>query len=109
MIAAGPNTWIGNRVLATEMLVAVGLISYPLYLWHWPLLSFIRIVNGNGAIRGRCYTCNPAQLRTGLADLFTRGETATFRQIGANESLHIVCCDGNDRLCGVCHLCKQWV
>jgi peptidoglycan/LPS O-acetylase OafA/YrhL len=46
MIAAGPNTWIGNRVLATEMLVAVGLISYPLYLWHWPLLSFIRIVNG---------------------------------------------------------------
>ena len=28
------------------MLVAIGLISYPLYLWHWPLLSFIRIVNG---------------------------------------------------------------
>ena len=46
MIAAGPNTWIGNRLLATKMLVAVGLISYPLYLWHWPLLSFIRIVNG---------------------------------------------------------------
>ena len=46
MIAAGPNTWIGNRLLANKMLVAVGLISYPLYLWHWPLLSFIRIVNG---------------------------------------------------------------
>ena len=46
LIAAGPNTWIGNRLLATRMLVAVGLISYPLYLWHWPLLSFIRIVNG---------------------------------------------------------------
>jgi peptidoglycan/LPS O-acetylase OafA/YrhL len=46
LIAVGPNTWIGNRVLATKMLVAVGLISYPLYLWHWPLLSFIRIVNG---------------------------------------------------------------
>jgi hypothetical protein len=46
LIAAGPNTWIGNRLLATKMLVAIGLISYPLYLWHWPLLSFIRIVDG---------------------------------------------------------------
>jgi peptidoglycan/LPS O-acetylase OafA/YrhL len=46
MIAAGPDTWIGDRLLATKILVAVGLISYPLYLWHWPLLSFIRIVNG---------------------------------------------------------------
>ncbi len=46
MIAAGPNTWIGNRLLATRILVAIGLISYPLYLWHWPLLSFMRIVVG---------------------------------------------------------------
>ena len=46
MIAAGPNTCIGNRLLAAKVLVAIGLISYPLYLWHWPLLSFMRIVNG---------------------------------------------------------------
>jgi peptidoglycan/LPS O-acetylase OafA/YrhL len=46
MIASGPRAWINNKLLATRGLVAIGLISYPLYLWHWPLLSFIRIVNG---------------------------------------------------------------
>lgn len=31
-----PGSWV-SRVLATEPLRRVGLISYGLYLWHWPI------------------------------------------------------------------------
>jgi peptidoglycan/LPS O-acetylase OafA/YrhL len=47
MIASGPHAWINNKLLVNRWLVAIGLISYPLYLWHWPLLSFIGIIDGH--------------------------------------------------------------
>lgn len=40
LLAAGPQAWVNRHVLAHPWMVWVGLISYPLYLWHWPLLSF---------------------------------------------------------------------
>lgn len=46
IISAGPDTWLNRTVLANRVLVWFGLISYPLYLWHWPLLSFARIAEG---------------------------------------------------------------
>jgi peptidoglycan/LPS O-acetylase OafA/YrhL len=44
LIAAGPQAWVNRVILSNRLLVWVGLISYPLYLWHWPLLSYAQIV-----------------------------------------------------------------
>ncbi|NMG75895.1 acyltransferase family protein, partial [Aromatoleum diolicum] len=47
LIAAGPRALLNRTLLASRAMVAVGLISFPLYLWHWPLLSFARIAMGD--------------------------------------------------------------
>ena len=46
IIAAGPEAWLNRTLLSNRFMVWFGLISFPLYLWHWPLLSFARIMQG---------------------------------------------------------------
>ena len=46
LIGAGSNAWFNQKILGSRLFVSIGLISYPLYLWHWPLLSFLYIVDG---------------------------------------------------------------
>ncbi|MEQ1536738.1 MAG: acyltransferase family protein [Burkholderiaceae bacterium] len=52
LIFAGPTAWFNRLVLSNRLLVWVGLISFPLYLWHWPMLSFMRIVESEAPSLG---------------------------------------------------------
>ena len=47
LILSGPAAWVNRNILANRIMVFVGMISYPLYLWHWPLLSFARITEAD--------------------------------------------------------------
>ncbi len=35
-----------NKILSSKILIGIGLISYSLYLWHYPLFSFARHIYG---------------------------------------------------------------
>ncbi|WP_431822131.1 acyltransferase family protein [Burkholderia sp. F1] len=44
IILAGPDSPFNRHVLSNRGLVWIGLISFPLYLWHWPILTFWNLV-----------------------------------------------------------------
>lgn len=47
IIQAPKQSWINQKILSNKVMVWFGVISYPLYLWHWPILSLARVVEGN--------------------------------------------------------------
>ena len=46
LMEGGRHTWVNRKILSNPVVVWIGLISYPLYLFHWPALSFVHIVKG---------------------------------------------------------------
>lgn len=45
VIAAGAHATLNRRLLSSPLMVGLGLVSYALYLWHWPLLAFRNVLN----------------------------------------------------------------
>jgi hypothetical protein len=79
-IAAGPNGVLNRYLLSNRVMVWIGLISYPLYLWHWPLLSYARIVAGGEP---------PLQVRVVLVAAAVVLAWATYRFLERFVKLHL--------------------
>ncbi|HTT05002.1 MAG TPA: acyltransferase family protein [Steroidobacteraceae bacterium] len=98
IIWAGSETWINRRILASRPLVWIGLISYPLYLWHWPLLSFGNIMSGLGGYPSTGYRVVALAASVALAYLTYRflelpirhGKTSVQRRSNTQELVYIM-------------------
>ena len=98
LITAGPLAWINRQVLSHRVAVWLGRISFPLYLWHWPLLVFARIFEGGTppawvrvaavllavvlAWATRRYVEDPIRQRTGAGGLQTPAVIGLLLAVG---------------------------
>jgi peptidoglycan/LPS O-acetylase OafA/YrhL len=44
VMLAGSEATVNRVVFSNRAVVFVGLISYPLYIWHWPLISYAYVI-----------------------------------------------------------------
>jgi peptidoglycan/LPS O-acetylase OafA/YrhL len=44
LVIASPSAVTNRLLLSSRPAVLLGLVSYPLYLWHWPLLAYLGIL-----------------------------------------------------------------
>jgi hypothetical protein len=77
-----------NAFLRWRPMVGLGLVSYSLYLWHWPLLAFYRANTiGEGSMQTRLVLCGIALL---LAIASWRYIEQPFRRMRASKRPTVV-------------------
>lgn len=99
LIFAGPAAALNRLLLSHPTLVTIGLISYPLYLWHWPLLVFARIARFGAeppilmklALIGASFALAHLTFRW-IERPFRFGQLTAWKPIGATAGLAIAAC-----------------
>ncbi len=74
LIGAGGHAPVNRWFLGSRPMIFVGRISYPMYLWHWPLFSFTRIVLGRAP---------PPAMAAGAIAIAFAAAYATYRWVEA--------------------------
>ncbi len=80
LLAAGQTgTSLAGRWIANRTLVLVGLCSYSIYLWHWPLIVFVKLVPEVSVSQGRMWGLVVVGLSIGMGYLSWRFVETPFR------------------------------
>jgi peptidoglycan/LPS O-acetylase OafA/YrhL len=99
LIWCGPHAWVNRCILGSRPMVFVGLISYPLYLWHQPLLVISGVVDWNlrqmwivrGALLVAAFVLAYLTYRFVERPLRSTGNT---RRAAAVSCVALACCAG---------------
>ncbi|MDI1295512.1 MAG: acyltransferase family protein [bacterium] len=93
------GTSLVGRLLSTKPMVGIGLISYSLYLWHWPLIVYVRymslgLLSSTDAIVIFLATCVAAYLSWRYVERPFRNRTAIARKSMLLGSAIAIACAG---------------
>jgi peptidoglycan/LPS O-acetylase OafA/YrhL len=96
----GARSSLGSRLLKTGPMVYIGKISYPLYLWHWPLLAVDRYALGK---LSPAHSAGAVLAAFGLAALtyhFIEQPIRTRRWLASRRTLFAIAALGSTLLIG---------
>ncbi len=100
LLIAAQGSFLNRVALSSQVSVFVGLISYPLYLWHWPLLSFFEILSdeaGPPIMRGGVLVVSTilAYLTYRFVELPIRtGDSRLVKAVGCSAAMGLVAMSG---------------
>lgn len=88
LLIAARGSVVNRRLLAARPLVAIGLLSYSWYLWHWPLMALARICAAQAPAMPVMLGVAAASLA--LAWLSWRFVERPFRPAGERSDRHVL-------------------